>query len=445
MDYDICMIVNNSVTNDARVKKEAAALATQGWRVLVLGINAPANNLKLREDVDGYTIKRVRFPTVLDHLAYIIKRGALLRHIPFLLLAPLVVLTNRINVGTKERPKKIYRIPLSFLRRLRQEYEIHIQWIFSQELSRLTSRVYHAHDFPALLILEAAEIIGAHPFVYDSHELYFDRTPPDLPAIASEVPNAEQIEKEAQLARLAAGVITVGDFLAEVMSERWGVAKPLVIRNAADLRVKGQVEQSYPPRKGKTKLVVHSGNITYGRHLTELVESLNYINQEIVLVLMGTSRPYVLGPLLERATEFGVRQNIEIIPAVSVENIYQTLTQADLGIALITTSDALSYKYSLPNKFFEYIAAGLPILCSRAPEMANLVDKYGLGLSCDETDPKAIARGIEHILSPQNYKGYKQNVLEAQIELSWENEEKKLIQLYKQLLPGETSLQKNGN
>src|SRR5690606_26678005 len=93
----------------------------------------------------------------------------------------------------------------------------------------------------------------------------------------------------------------------------------------------------------------------------------------------------------------------------------------------------LSYKYSLPNKLFEYIAAGLPVVTSRAVEMAAIVHRYDIGAVCDETDPRSIAEAIDSVLKPVNYTRLLKNVERARRELNWEAEEQKLLELYQRL------------
>ena len=118
---------------------------------------------------------------------------------------------------------------------------------------------------------------------------------------------------------------------------------------------------------------------------------------------------------------------------VTVNEVVATLAQADVGLALIT-SEFLSYYYALPNKFFESISAGLPVLTSQNPDMKALVEQYNIGLSCDPTNPESIADAIKEILVPENYAHFKANVDIARQDLTWEHEEKKLINIYKAIL-----------
>ena len=119
--------------------------------------------------------------------------------------------------------------------------------------------------------------------------------------------------------------------------------------------------------------------------------------------------------------------------SVKPDEVVATLAQADIGLALIT-SEFLSYYYALPNKFFESISAGLPVLTSQNPDMKQLVEQYDIGLTCDPSDSQAIAKTLQDLFIPETYARFKENVEIARQELTWENEEKKLIAIYEEIL-----------
>ena len=122
-----------------------------------------------------------------------------------------------------------------------------------------------------------------------------------------------------------------------------------------------------------------------------------------------------------------------MVAPVPPDNVPLTLAQADIGIVLIT-GDSLSYQHSLPNKFFEAIAAGLPLVVSGIPELSRMVKEYEIGLLCDPTHPEDIAEKVEFLLRRDNLEQYRINVEKAQTQLNWQNEEKKLIKIYEEIL-----------
>jgi glycosyltransferase involved in cell wall biosynthesis len=112
-----------------------------------------------------------------------------------------------------------------------------------------------------------------------------------------------------------------------------------------------------------------------------------------------------------------------------------TVGQGDLGMCLFQASH-LSYYWTLPNKFFEYLHAGVPVLASDFPETRRLVDRYDVGAVCDPGDPAAIANAVNDLLSrPDDLVRMRDNALKAAQELNWEHERERLLALYRRLVP----------
>jgi glycosyltransferase involved in cell wall biosynthesis len=378
---DICMFVHNDVSSDARVLKEAASLAAHGWKVVVVGIGLTLKDLPARETVSGFTIIRV---------------------MPRLL--------HRAMPGTFG---KLLRLATS------------LPQIF-RRLHDANARVYHAHDFTGLLIMALAGI--RQPIVYDSHELFFDRWSPDSRYVLKHlIWRLRPLEKF--LARRAVGVITASDESADIMIQTVGIPRPLVLQNAVDLRNLGQQSATY--MSGNRKQIVHSGGLFEKRHLSELVASLQYLPDDVAVTLMGEGR--LKNSLLQQAEKLKVADRLLIVPPVPPANVVPTLAQADAAVVLVATQP-LHYDTTLANKFFESIAAGLPIVSSPTTAAARVMSQYDLGVLCDPTDPQAIAAAIKTILLPENLARYRANAQKARADLNWEVEERKLIAFYEELL-----------
>jgi glycosyltransferase involved in cell wall biosynthesis len=379
---DICMCAHNSIRHDARVQKEAASLAGAGWRVIVIGIALTENDLPPVEDLDGFTIWRVMpsLPPWTTRTSW----GKLLR-----LLVAIPLLIERIRASR--------------------------------------ARVFHAHDFPALVLMALAGI-WRRPVIYDSHELFFDRWPPDsryplLPFLRMLRP----LEK--WLARRAAGVIVTSAEQGPEMMRRLGIAEPVLVYNAVDLREMEAARVTYPAN-GR-RLIVHSGNLHVGRHLPELIESLRYLPEDIALVLMGSGP--LQAPLTAQARALKVEHKLIILPPVPIKQVASTQAQADAALVLVTSS-TLHFDLAMANKFFEAVAAGLPIVSSPTTAAAAFMRRYDLGLLVDPTDPPAIAQAIIAILEPAANAHYRANAVQARQSLNWQAEERKLIALYQRVM-----------
>jgi glycosyltransferase involved in cell wall biosynthesis len=105
-----------------------------------------------------------------------------------------------------------------------------------------------------------------------------------------------------------------------------------------------------------------------------------------------------------------------------------------MGVTLDKDTN-INYKLSLPNKIFDYIQAGIPVLGTNLIEYKKIVDKYQIGEMIDEFSSKNLSEKMnEVILDELNYTKLKANVAKASLELTWENETKELEFLLKSLL-----------
>lgn len=377
---DICMFVHNDVSSDGRVLKEAASLAAQGWKVAVVGVALGQKDLPDVETIANFTVIRIT-PRFLRRAL----PGTLGKLLRLALAVPAAALAMR----------------------------------------RTHARVYHGNDFIGLLMVALAGI-WRRPVVYDSHELFFDRYPKGLFTYPLKYLIWTMRPLEKWLARRAAAVMTVSDSLAQLLAHTLRVPLPVVVRNVVDLR---ELTDAVPiSRPDGIRLAAHTGTLLGGRHLPELVESLKYLPPDISLALIGDGKLRV--QLVEQAQKLGVADRLLTIFPVTPFNISTTLAQADVAVVL-TSPD---YQIALPNKFFEAIAAGVPIVGTALPEVNALIERYDLGVICDPKDPASIAQAINTVLQPDNFSRYKANTLRARAELTWEVEERKLVALYKHIL-----------
>src|SRR5699024_12422208 len=98
-----------------------------------------------------------------------------------------------------------------------------------------------------------------------------------------------------------------------------------------------------------------------------------------------------------------------------------------------TTLFRSNFEYTVSNKIFECIHAGLPVILSPVKEHQYLNDKYNFGIVVDEVSPKSIAEAVRKLKSnPELYSELRKNAIEASKVLNWENESKKLVKLYMQ-------------
>jgi glycosyltransferase involved in cell wall biosynthesis len=377
------MFVHNDVSSDGRVLKEAGSLAAHGWKVVVVGVALGQKDLPDTETIGSFSVIRItpRF---------------LRRALP----------------GTLG---KVIRLALAVRGAARA-------------MRRTQARVYHGNDFIGLLMIALAGI-WRRPVVYDSHELFFDRYPKGLFRYPLKYLIWLMRPLEKILARRAAAIMTVSDSLAKVLAETLHVPLPVVVRNAVDLR---ELTDAVPfARPEGKRFAAHTGTLAQGRHLSQLVEALKYLSEDIGLVLIGDGR--LRSQLVEQAKSQGVADRLLTVFPVTPFNITTTLAQADVAVVL-TSPD---YQIALPNKFFEAVAAGVPVIGTELPEVRALIQRYDLGVICDPQNPESIAQAISTVLRPEKLARYKANAVQARAELTWEAEERKLISLYTRILNAE--------
>jgi len=116
------------------------------------------------------------------------------------------------------------------------------------------------------------------------------------------------------------------------------------------------------------------------------------------------------------------------------EALKDITAQADLGLNLLENK-GLSYYYSLANKFFDYIQAGLPSLNMAFPEYQAIMKNYQTGILLEHLDATKIAAEIQDLMDrPETYQAMSTICRKAAEEYNWENEQEKLLQFYETVL-----------
>jgi glycosyltransferase involved in cell wall biosynthesis len=232
------------------------------------------------------------------------------------------------------------------------------------------------------------------------------------------------IRHEGRLIRHADGVFAVTPSRAQVMAERFGIPTPRVIRNmpettrssepVADLR-EGVPEES--------RVVFYSGNMQPARGLEQAIAALGRLDG-CVLVVMGSGDQGYVEQLRALAQEAGVGDRIFLREPVRPHEVVAVTAGADVGIVL-NRNVSLNNYLSLPNKVFEYVVAGVPVVTSDSPDMKALVERYDVGATCDPDDPGEIARAIQAVLG--DHERLSANARRAAPELTWERESEEFL------------------
>lgn len=288
--------------------------------------------------------------------------------------------------------------------------------------------VVHAHDAAMLLPGLLAARRARARLVYDSHELATG-VPYRSGAWAGLVATVERIG-----AKRADATITVSDGIAARLSERYRLRRdPVVVRNVPDLPPPAAA--SAPDLRedlfvGGAPLVLHQGAVAPGRGCETLIRAVTELDGAHLLFL-GAWGSYS-GKLRLLAAKQRLGDRVHFLRPAPLRTLLSYTAQADVGVSLLEDS-CENHRLALPNKLFEYLAAGLPVVVSDLPEMATLVRDRGVGWTADPADPKSVARALRAAIDASDDAGLRARVDTAASELTWEQEKRHLLALYEEL------------
>lgn len=377
----ITLVLYNPFTNDARVHKEASTLASAGHTVTVVAVWQ--EGLAEHEQQSGYQIIRLRLRSRRWH--------------------------NRVIT-----PAAKY---------------LEFTWRVWQLAERNPAQVYHANDAHTLPAAWLAARRNRAKIIYDAHEFETGRNfshwnMGPLYRIIWALP--EQI-----FIRQANSVITVSPSIAAELSRIYRIPLPNVILNCPE---KATIQRSNRLRQELgipeyQKIIIYQGIVVPGRGIEAFLAAIQQVENTVGVVLGD-------GPaltFLRQRMQSGEWERIYFAGMVPLADLPSYTAAADVGI-ILTQNTCLNHYYSLPNKLFEYLHAGLPVVCSDLPEISRVVREYQVGELANPDDPVSIARSIRTLLAdPARYTQAKANTRKAAEAFNWQNESKKLLEIYAKL------------
>jgi glycosyltransferase involved in cell wall biosynthesis len=305
---------------------------------------------------------------------------------------------------------------------------------------RIRPDIIHANDLETLPIGCVLARLHRAKLVYDAHELW--RDPGSRAGIPTWLFNLA-VMTERWLAPKADGVITVSESIAEDMRDHLRIPLPTLVRNVPWPRTAQVQGPNHPgPLRRNlglgpdTPILLYQGFMAEGYGVPFLLEALPSIPPPAVMVCLGFGP--LQGPLAQRAEALGISDRVYFHPAVPPEVLISYTADATIGVCP-SQGTCTSYDYSLPNKLFEYVQAGLPIAASNLAEIGRLVRRYNLGETFDHSNSQAIAGTLNRMLAnPRFLEACREAAATAARELNWRQEERHLVELYQRLCPTST-------
>lgn len=286
-----------------------------------------------------------------------------------------------------------------------------------------------AHDLPMLPSASlVAQYCGAK-LVYDSHELYCEQE-------LSRRERARWRTVEQTLIGDCERVITVNQALAAELKNAYGLNHVSVVQNASLRRAvmtKARYFHQYYRLTEASKVLLYQGGVIAGRNLDVLVEAMEFVSaSDVHLVILGdgilTAR---LQSIIRRRSLCG---RVHLHAAVSQQDLPELTASADAGV-IPYLANCLNNLYCTPNKLFEFIAAGVPVLASDLPEVARVIYRHSMGQVADFRSSESIARAIhQFFVEPDRLQQWRQNAAAASQEVCWELEGRKIVALYESLI-----------
>lgn len=316
-------------------------------------------------------------------------------------------------------------------------------WPMARAAMKHRPLAFHAHDLcTALVGLVAAKRTGAH-LVCDFHEWYSENVTRDS--------RSKNYRPHSRLTRYtyrwlerlafkhASEIVTVCDSIADDLEKEFGDrrSKVHVIRNipaldAAPTRLYGslKLELGVSPEKC---LVLWQGGVGPSRLIEPIVEALACA-PDCVLAIRGPDIDAYADDYRLIANRVGAGNRLHILRPVPSSDVVAAAAGADVGIWSLPNL-CKNFRYALPNKIFEYLAAGIPVLAADFPEVRKLVEGGAVGVCFDPYDPSSIGAAMQRQADPAIRTKMRSHIPELLQSISADVEWKKLVAIYDRL-PG---------
>ena len=371
----VLMTLSNPFTHDPRVYNEAKSLVKAGYDVTVLAWDRKKVN-PLNEVKEGINVVRVRNTKFMEFLHY-----------------------------------DIFRLHFWWKKGYKKALELYKKNPFD---------IVHCHDLDTLPIGVKLKKKLNLPLIYDAHEVWAYMVAKDL------FWWRYYIKKEKKLLNYTNRIITVGEEYKKYLQSL--TDRPIdIILNAKPL-----VMRKYKPPENDVFTLLYIGTLSKPRFIIEIMEVIKDI-PGVKLIVGGIGKDEYIQKVKERAVE---ADNISFLGKVPLEQVIPMTWEADAIVCMFDPTDRLS-KIGLPNKLFEAMVAGRPIIVSKGTYLGKIVEKEKCGLVV-EYSKKAFRGAVINLRDNSNLREeLGRNALNAAIrKYNWESQEKKLLYIYETLRKG---------
>jgi glycosyltransferase involved in cell wall biosynthesis len=300
------------------------------------------------------------------------------------------------------------------------------------EAYRMRADVYEANDLPALFPTLLAARLRGKPLIYRANEIFSESHAQvrfawfwrGLDRLL--VPHCDE-------------VVTPAEHRSRIYREEYGAKKePLTVRNCPPYRprVESTRLRDELRRRGVafSTIVLYQGLVDSMRCIEELAEATRSFDEGVVLVVLGKG----FGSWSDPQARLAGYDRLVVLPRVPYHELASYTASADIGI-LLYRNDCRNNYYCAPNKLFEYMMMGLPVIAPSFPEIVPIVEGENIGVCVDPAQPEQIAAAVNGLArAPELRKRMMEDGLRLSRErYNWETEFAPLLERYRALLaPG---------
>ncbi len=225
-------------------------------------------------------------------------------------------------------------------------------------------------------------------------------------------------------------VYTINDSVRNKYFEEYG-NQIGVVRNVP---ITKKVNPLILPAKWENKIILllQGAGINEGRGGLKLVEAMKFLPDNYLLLFIGSGTQWNI--IKDKRIEWQLGSKVEMLDKLPPSELQKYTAIAHIGFSLDSFED-LNCLYNLPNKIFDYMHAGVPIIATAIPEVKKILDQYKCGISIESNDANTISETVKTMMENKDaHEMYKINCAKAAKELCWENESKKLETIYNSYL-----------
>ncbi len=297
-----------------------------------------------------------------------------------------------------------------------------------EALLETPARVYHASGLYVLPAACAAARKYGGRVVYDARELYTH-----VSATAGRPwVRAFWYLLERRYIRRADAVLTVGNAIADRLTETYGVVRPAVLYNIPDRKsLVLSPSPLVPDLDPDTVTLLHQGHMMKDRGCEQLVDAMRDIEGAVLVFLGGGP----LRPVLEKQTaDAGIADRIRFVDSVPADRLPAYTASADLGVTLLQDT-CLNHRFALPNKLFHYFMAGLPVIASDLPEIRRVVAPHDTGILVEPGNRTALVAALRRAIAQKPLREqWRRNIPRVFETFNPDSVSKRLMHIYGELL-----------